>query len=96
MTVQLYFGSAHSFFPLVSAGSTVIFPFYHITCTHTHRRSIQIQYVDSYDAYLLLFLIDTFRHNGIRTSCHALIRQGLHCTHNMALKSDHLLGRLAH
>ena len=57
MTIRLYSGSAHSFFPLVSAGSTVIFLFYHITYTHTHWRTIQIQHVDLYDAFLLLFLI---------------------------------------
>ena len=28
--------------------------FYHITCTHTHRRIIQIQHVDLYDVYLLI------------------------------------------
>ena len=33
--------------------------FYHITCIHTHRRVIQLQNVALYDAYLLLFLIDT-------------------------------------
>ena len=34
-------------------------PFYHITCIRTHRRVIQLQQVALYDAYLLLFLIDT-------------------------------------
>ena len=33
--------------------------FYHITCIRTHRRVIQLQHVALYDAYLLLFLIDT-------------------------------------
>ena len=79
----------------VSTGSAVIPLFYNMNRTHTHRRITRIQHVGLYDAYLLSFLIDTFHHNGIRTSCHALIRQGLHCTHTMATKSDHLLGRSA-
>ena len=58
--------------PLVSAGSTVIFPFYNITCTHAHRRTIQIQHVDLYDAYLLLFLIEILLSSGIRTQRYAL------------------------
>ena len=33
--------------------------FYHITCTRTHRRVIQLQHVALYDASLLLFLVDT-------------------------------------
>ena len=76
MTIRLYSGSAHSFFPLVSAGSTVIFLFYHITCTHTHRRTIQIQHVDLYDAYLLLFLIKILLSSGIRTPRYALNMPG--------------------
>ena len=72
MTIRLYYGSALSFFPLVSAGSAIIFLFYHITCTHTHRRTIQIQHVDLYDAYLLLFLIEILLSSGIRTQRYAL------------------------
>ena len=71
-TIRLYSRSARSLFPLVSAGSTVIFLFYHITYTHTHRRTIQIQHVDLYDAYLLLFLIKIVLSSGIRTPRYAL------------------------
>ena len=92
MTIQLYSGSAHSFYSLVSAGSTVIFLFYHITCTHTHWHTIQIQHVDLYDAYLLLFLIETLLSKGSCTSQYALICQGLHYTHNTAIKSEYLHG----
>ena len=94
MTIRLYSGSAHSFFPLVSAG-IVIFLFYHITCTHTHRRTIQIQHVDLYDAYLLLFLIEILLSSGICTLRYALICQGLRFTHNTAIKSEHLHGSSA-
>ena len=62
--------------PLVSAGSTVIFLFYHITCTHTHRHTIQILSVDLYDTYLLIFLIETLLSSGIRTPRYALNMPG--------------------
>ena len=95
MTIRLHSGSAHSFFPLVSVCSAVIFSFYYITRTHTHQRIIQVQHVDLYDAYLLLSLLETLLSNGIRTPRYALICHGLHCTHNTAIKSEHLLGRSA-
>ena len=72
MTVRLYYGSALNLFPLVTAGSAITTPFYHITCTHTHRRIIQIQHVDLYDVYLLLFLIKIILSSGIRTQRYAL------------------------
>ena len=59
MTIRLQPGSTHSLPRLVSTGSEVLFLFYHITCTHTYRRIIQLQHVALYNAYLLLFLIDT-------------------------------------
>ena len=90
MTIRLHSGSAYNFLPPGLSRFRSHISFYHITCTHMHQRIIQIQHVDLYDAYLLSFLIDTFRHNGIHTSCYALIRQGLHCTHNMAIQSEHL------
>ena len=34
--------------------------FYHITCTHTHRRTIQIQHVDLYDTYLQIQHVDLY------------------------------------
>ena len=90
MTIRLHSGSAHSFFPPGLSRFHSHISFYHITCTHTRRRTCQIQHVDLYDAYLLLFLIETLLSNGICTPRYALICQGLHCTHNTAIKSEHL------
>ena len=77
MTIRLYSGSAHNFFPpdLSRFHSHIPF-FYLITCTHTHRRTIQIQHMDLYDAYLLLFLIEILLSSGIRTPRYALNMPG--------------------
>ena len=95
MTIRLHSGSAHSFPPPGPSRFRSHIPFYHITCTHTHRRTIQIQHVDSYDAYQLLFLIKVLLSKSICTSRYALICQGLHCTHNTVIKFEHLHGSSA-
>ena len=97
MTILLHSGSAHSFFPpgLSTFRSHFLFFYYCFTCTHTHRRIIQIQHVDLYDAYLPLSLIETLLSNGIRTPRYALICQGLRFTHNTTIKSKHLHGSSA-
>ena len=59
MTIRLHSGSADSLLPPGLSRFLSHIYFYHITCTHTHRRVIQLQHVALYDAYLLLFLIDT-------------------------------------
>ena len=76
MTIRLHSGSAHSFFPPGLSRFRSHISFYHITCTHTHRRTIQIQHVDLYDAYLLLFLIEILLSSGIRTPRYALNMPG--------------------
>ena len=95
MTIRLHSGSAHSLLPPGLSRFRSHISFYHITCTHTHRHIIQIQHVDLYDAYLLLFLIETLLSKGSCTSRYALVCQGLHCTHNTATKSEHLHGSSA-
>src|SRR4051812_38615979 len=70
--------------------------FYHITCTHMHRRTIQIQHVDLYDAYLLLFLIEILLSSSIRTQRYALkYARGFVLPINTAVKSKHLHGSSA-
>ena len=95
MTIRLHSGSTHNFLPPGLNRFRGHISFYHITCTHTHRRTIQIQHVDLYDAYLLLSLIETLLSNGICTPRYALICQGLHCTHNTTIKSEDLHGSSA-
>ena len=56
-----------------SAGATDIFLF-HYYLSYTHRRTIQIKYVDLYDAFLMAFLIKTLLSNGIRTPRYAFKR----------------------
>ena len=71
MTIRLHSGSAYNFLPPGLSRFRSHISFYHITRTHTHRRIIQIQHVDLYDAYLLLFLIEIlFTHNTTIKSEH--------------------------
>ena len=95
MTIRLHSGSAHNLLPPGLSRFRSHIYFYHITCTHTHWRIIQIQHVSLYDARLLLFLIKTLLLKGSCIARYALICQGLHYTHTTAKKSEHLHGSSA-
>ena len=95
MIIRLHSGSAYTFLPPGLSRFRSHIPFYHITCTHTHRRIIKMQHVDLYDAYMLLFLTETLLSRGSGILCYASICQGLLHTHNTAIKSEHLHGNSA-
>ena len=70
--------------------------FISINSTHMHRQVTLLPYVDLNNTYRPSFLFDAFFViNGTHTSCYAPLCQGLHSTHNMAIKSGHLFGRSA-